>query len=692
MSTFEIGIPLMPSFDDFVKSMFEVFKPSEPKKQGSAQAKTFKIPEPPKDLIQKTRWVKSHERIEINGISICGPTFYFGSDLKNSNGYPEPSLINPLMRASSTIDDASYAVDPSYIKFTPYQRHKYLEWLASNCVYKAPNAFVFLYFYGLERRALLDGMHDVEILKEVKPEIERLSNTYSVISVYAEPLLLHIDTLIADGSTLEELDVKNALYVAGRYTAQKLPVPTSLIAPIILNTNSVRKSKYISVCPELVQKVITFLYGDELAMERCFTYKNIEYKPVSSGLRGIPFVSTSKALELLTSRSNINKLQDIATAVSDSLEEYAKYLLKNPTHRNTLEANLMLPVYLYPESLRITLKNLKYETDGYHLVDMPLETLLSSLNSDGSISKDKYTRILSALNYESVGLYPDMFKTGMDLKAPVILYSLDKNQVANKKDLELAELFIDLIAWSSSKDTHFEDSHVFEQITKFDIGANECKYLAASAKFKCLNNKNPSGLKQKLKELSEQERTKIADLFVTLAKYSDSIEAADIKQLESVFKLLDLEQTALYSALHSDDAQQVSDNKASGLDMAKIKALQKETSEVASLLHAVFNSEDNQDATPSIVCQENVLVTTPLSDQKTYIGLSVKASMLLEIIRTDKVWKKDALKVHADELGLMIDGVIEQINDACFDAFDDPLIDGDEVLEINQDLLEKVFE
>lgn len=695
MTSITHGNIAMSSFDDYVprviKTLFEVFKPADSKKVPGTPTKTYKIPEPPQDLIQKTRWVKPDETVTVNGIKITGVGFYLGSDLKHNNGSAEPSLVNPLMRASSTIDDASYTLEPTYMRFTPYQRHKYLEWLGSSCTTKAPNAFVYLYFYGLERRALIDGQSELSVLQEVRPLIEQLGNRYGVISVYTEPLLLHIDTLIADYTVPENLTIANYEYVAGRYVADKKPVPTDVVCNLILKSNVVRKSKYLTLFENTVEKAVKHLYGNTITLERCFSFKTVEYKALSTGLRAIPFMHTSKAVDVLSSRANVNKLQEIATKVSDSLDDYTKYLSKNPTHQNTLEANLMLPVYLFPPTLDITLKNLKYETDGYHLVDLPLETLLSTLNSDGTITKDKYARIVTALEAYKIGIYPASFKTGVDAKTNIILYSTDSTVPPETADLPVAELFIDIIAWASAKDYHFEDSNLFEHITKFNIGPNECKQLAACAKFKCLNNKNITGLKQKLKELPETARKQIADAFVSLSKSSDNLEPAEIKVLESIYKLLDIDQTSLYAALHSDSLNAADSSAATThvLDMSKIKALQKETSEVASLLHSVFNSEED------IPVQEKetarVIDTTQATTTKTYLGLSVQASALLDIVKTKTVWKKEELKLHADELELMIDGVIDQINEACFDEYDESLIDGDDVLEININIIEKII-
>ena len=41
-------------------------------------------------------------------------------------------------------------------------------------------------------------------------------------------------------------------------------------------------------------------------------------------------------------------------------------------------------------------------------------------------------------------------------------------------------------------------------------------------------------------------------------------------------------------------------------------------------------------------------------------------------------------------MGLMLDGALEQINEAMLDHFDEMLIEGDDTIELNTDLLEQI--
>jgi len=94
----------------------------------------------------------------------------------------DPALINPSLKVATRNPDSAgtkMGYWPSYSTIEPECRLAYLQWLADGK--KDPNAsigYVFLYFYGIERRIIADMPADEEILALVA-EIERLRSIYS---------------------------------------------------------------------------------------------------------------------------------------------------------------------------------------------------------------------------------------------------------------------------------------------------------------------------------------------------------------------------------------------------------------------------------------------------------------------------------------------------------------------------------
>jgi len=105
------------------------------------------------------RWLRQGEAISIAGYQITGGMLYVGEALDSVAGYsPEPALIvpsQPVARAHPDRQGQGMSYWPSYSGIEPRCRAAYLEWLATGR--RDPDAYigyVFLFFYGLERRAL----------------------------------------------------------------------------------------------------------------------------------------------------------------------------------------------------------------------------------------------------------------------------------------------------------------------------------------------------------------------------------------------------------------------------------------------------------------------------------------------------------------------------------------------------------
>ena len=121
------------------------------------------------------------------------------------------------------------------------------------------------------------------------------------------------------------------------------------------------------------------------------------------------------------------------------------------------------------------------------------------------------------------------------------------------------------------------------------------------------------------------------------------------------------------------------------LDSARIAQLQKETAEVAALLANVFVEEGEQERTE---------VATALLDEATeqvqtgLLGLDANHSAFVRLLVTRSTWLRDELMDAASDMELMLDGALEHINEAALDTCDAPLTEGDDPIEINQEVLE----
>ena len=128
------------------------------------------------------RWVPPNESIKIGKYTITKGLVYVGGVLKGLDEYStESSLIDPTIPVDSSRPDYSgeeMGYWPTYLDISASSRAAYLEWLAGDRNDADENiGYVFLYFYGLERRLLVDranGTVDNKELQVLFNEIKRL--------------------------------------------------------------------------------------------------------------------------------------------------------------------------------------------------------------------------------------------------------------------------------------------------------------------------------------------------------------------------------------------------------------------------------------------------------------------------------------------------------------------------------------
>jgi hypothetical protein len=164
---------------------------------------SYRIPLAPQKPVIPARWVPPGESVEINGVTIDGGMLYVGTSLPAKNGMPDPALIDPSKNIAKIADFSERLTNywPSYSDVSPQARKAYLNWLVDGKSHPdADIGYVFMYFYGLERRVLVDGVNDIGAAVErsqIANEISRLISVYDSKSSsfvgYASRLLAYLE-------------------------------------------------------------------------------------------------------------------------------------------------------------------------------------------------------------------------------------------------------------------------------------------------------------------------------------------------------------------------------------------------------------------------------------------------------------------------------------------------------------------
>ena len=123
-------------------------------------------------------WVGIGQTISVQGFTIHNPLTYW-----SNNTYPEASCIAASLKVEKPENTSSTSLPywPQYSGLTPIQRGKYLSWLSRGRNDDLDEiGYAFIFFYGLERRAILEKQDCDEILQEV----QRLLIRYTLSSSF----------------------------------------------------------------------------------------------------------------------------------------------------------------------------------------------------------------------------------------------------------------------------------------------------------------------------------------------------------------------------------------------------------------------------------------------------------------------------------------------------------------------------
>jgi len=126
------------------------------------------------------------------------------------------------------------------------------------------------------------------------------------------------------------------------------------------------------------------------------------------------------------------------------------------------------------------------------------------------------------------------------------------------------------------------------------------------------------------------------------------------------------------------------------LDQAKIAALRKDTDRVSALLAGIFTDELARE--PDVPAIEDIEGEEPMEvvQPRLLLGLDTVHTAFARMLLSRPQWTRDELMDLSADLGLMLYGALERINDASFEDHDVPFTEGEDPIEVNAELLEMI--
>jgi uncharacterized tellurite resistance protein B-like protein len=676
-----------------------------------------RIPPPPPDELARAKWLRPNEAFELAGLRIEGGMVYVGLNLMAVNGRQEPALVNPNLRVvHDNVDVSQRRMQywPSYGDIDPVARRAYLQWLATGR--RDPRAdigYIFLFFYGLERRALVDlprGVAQPSELTAIKNEVRELLQVYGQqgsFSFYARNFLDYLS--VANASVNQEIGMGPPDEPRGyelplsfriglaRLAVAKKPVPASwaikwaFADPIVVCRTPVQRCReeFEKLFPDHYRKVC----GEGLVLPLNKTKLRVTYRPASAGFAGTsPSLDVGDLPDITAVGGPQKKLQVVVDACTNELGKYSRFVGRNPEKKTSAEALLLLPVVAWPSALQSGLEEIALDVKSGEAT-ATWAGVTKKFGSEMPLTRNACVSLASRLEEMGIGIEPDFVggaKTPSANDAVVLFACPRRNEkMVSSGAYAAAELMIDLGALMASADGDVSESEfglLRKTIDSWQQLDDHCRSrLAAHLQLQISRPPAISGIKKRLDLLSTEARRTVADIIVAVARTDGSITPEEVKLLEKLYRLLQLDPKLVYSDVHEGSGAEGSRKKPGfALDQDRIARLQKETEQISSLLKEVFAEPESSEPVVSAGDSDDV-------PSDTLLGLDAEHSSFARLLLSRAQWSRQDLEDAASDMELMLDGALERINGATLDEFELPLTEGEDPVEINKEVLEKVF-
>ncbi|OYY74767.1 MAG: hypothetical protein B7Y40_04040 [Gammaproteobacteria bacterium 28-57-27] len=689
---------------------------------------SFLIPPAPQGF-GVAKWIPAGESITIAGTVISGGMIYVGTSLSASSGNTDPWLINPSLSVTAhgdyTTSEIGYWL--SYSEISSSARRAYINWLSGGrCDPKADVGYVFLFFYSLERRVLIDAPTNSAAKADIPliaAELRRLIGIYGErshsLKSYASGLLEWLElTDHADDLYLKPIPNLPQTYelpiylrlALGQAAIAAAPVPAALALEwvkhdptIPLRTPAIRCSKQFE---DLFQQKYSEAFGAGLKLRRNRTKLKFIYHPASPGLLGNDSkLSFGDVPDVTAVTGPSKKLQLIVEETTKDLESYSRFIGKKPELADTLEAYLLLPITLWPESAKLAVESLKVLIGGGMFL-LQYEELLGKLGAQTTLTRDKTQAPARALESVNVGFEPDVLagSTMPKLESKVALFALPSGEVHSRTTpaYQTALLTLQLASAVAAADGEFsakEIHHLRVQVESWSqLTPNHQRRLMAHLRLLIDEPMSLTALKKKFEPLSQDQKETIASFMATVAQSDGMVSPAEIKLLERLYKTLGIESKKVFSDLHAvaagftpttAKAEKIKQGGFS-LDPTRIAELQRDTQRVSALLSTIFTETQDVPAVASGEQDETEPAADEMKVNNSILGMDEAHSAFARLLLSRPQWSLDELEDAAADLDLMLNGALEQLNEAAYDAYDIPFTDGDDLVDINAEIVEKL--
>ena len=650
---------------------------------------------------------------------IQGPIYV--ADLSKSRGDRYPAVIDPKLDADWRRSAEPLPYWPSYKNLSASQRGVYLDWLSSSRGAIDEVGYVFLYFYGFERYVFVnatDDQSDVRasrlrfILKELL-RLQALFRDNRSFLGFSERLIEAI-VLAHSPNSIDKLKRRCPLPdpVPLRYHLAQVaesgstePLDSDWVLQWLIHTGELRRSKQLRKYYAEFRSVFKAAYDtiEGITVPRNKSELHLEYQPASSGLETVrPFSATEGWCDPSVL---VRPLKEVVSLLPEIKSAY-RSLVKAKESGSAFKLLAAWPRGVALDSGKRTTQLAKTIHAFCESQAQPTIAALADIAGESvndSVSKPQLRAFRNALAVCGWAMVPDP-----DL-FPVTLKPQDKLRVYRgaapltlSETGEILSMNMRMGAAIALADGELQPEEVtyFAKLIKSHANTRERRYLRGYLRWQLSAPISGRGLKAQVDALDDPSRDEIANRLVDVAAADKRLPRAEILALEKYFVKLGLPKSLVIERLHQRASLAISPRESAAptprptpaeteaprgviLDRSAIAATQQATRKIQSVLDQIF--ADDEEAMSEVV--EDTADAETESAHWHNGALNEDQHTFLKILTSRESWNRDDLQVHSKELGLMLEGTLEAINDAAFEHLGDQLVDLVDPIQIYRDVL-----
>lgn len=656
-------------------------------------------------------WISPGEVVVIHGHSIEGGMIYVGSKVEGVN---DPAYIN-IKKPITKFNDYQVKLIgywPSYSEISADARGAYLTWLANG---KDDNnvdiGFVFLFFYGLERRILIDFpkglVGDTEILL-IRREVERLlllhgKKSGSVRRYFASflnlLLLLEMNNKKLYAVPIPDLHDEREIPVyikvlLGQCANDGIPLHGNAAYQWVKHDSLINKRTPVKRCTNEFRKLFVLRYaakyGEGIKLTQCKTLLKDFYYPASSSLYSNLFdLHLFENLPDVTKLSSTRKkLQTLVDECCSDLDKHSRYIGKDHDLLEPKDSLKFLPIELIASLKENFFSEISQRLAEENNIFIPNSDLHKKILCEERTSRESLLKLAKLFEMNNIGMEPDVLTYQYDVspKDSLLLFQLDTAIPKDRtEDKYLLNVLVVELADAIAKADGYVDAAEIEAIQQHicslqGISEYHQKRLHKHQEF-LKNLTTPKlSIKKKLKAIQSEDAEKIISSVLHVVLADGVIESSEVRFLEDVYRYLGMDSSKLYQHIQNPEKGR-KDHEAQGeVDFDRVISLKQESAEISAILSEIFVNEEEENI-------KEVSMESEIHKSANPLDLDDSVIAFLHHLLSRPLWSRDELQNLADGHGLMLDGTLELINENALDQYGLPITEGDDTIEIIEEFV-----